>query len=381
MKINKIKITFSVLLVILFISGAYYLKYTWDNTLAEKTNRVILLAQISETSLNGEMLKQLRAIPEDVGTVAYESIKNRLMKLSALESDIKFAYIYTQIEGKIYFMVDSEPANSADYSPPGQELIEANEFTHKPFKDGLTIITPAYSDRWGTWISVLVPMKNSMGVVTSVFGVDYPAAEWKKEAITEIVERSIILFFLFLLLISFYYLINLFSKIRLVNKRESVMRREMETVLDSIPAWVFYKDKNNNFLSVNKTFANAIGKKKEEIEGKSAYNIFSKEQADAYFKDDQEVINSGKSKNDIIESMKSPEGTLWVETDKILLTDVNDKIIGIIGFSVDITARKIAEDVVRTSNQQLERINKLMVGRELEMIKLKKEIADLKNSK
>lgn len=155
-------------------------------------------------------------------------------------------------------------------------------------------------------------------------------------------------------------------------------QKEQQMIIDSIPAWIFYKDDKNNFIRVNKAFADVMQKPREELEGKSCDDLFPKEKAEAYLKDDLEVMASGIPKKNIIESMVSPNGVLWVQTDKIPYKNDEGVIVGVIGFTIDITLRKEAEDETKRHAQELERFNELMIGRELEMVELKKEILRLK---
>ena len=122
-----------------------------------------------------------------------------------------------------------------------------------------------------------------------------------------------------------------------------LQRRELEHVLDSIPALVFFKDTENRFLLVSQALADATGLSKDNIEGKTALKIFP-EQAEAYLQDDLEVINSGIPKRDIIEPFKTVSGSRWVKTDKIPYRDETGSIVGIIGFSTDITDLMKAQD-------------------------------------
>jgi PAS domain S-box-containing protein len=133
---------------------------------------------------------------------------------------------------------------------------------------------------------------------------------------------------------------------------------ELQTIIDSSRAFIFYKDKKNNFLRVNKTFAEILGISQEKLEGMSLFDIFPKEQAEAYWKDDINVIKSGKPKVDIIEPMPHKDGDRYVQTDKIPYRDSNGNIIGIIGFAIDITERKQAEEVLDFTMKELERSNK-----------------------
>ncbi len=122
------------------------------------------------------------------------------------------------------------------------------------------------------------------------------------------------------------------------------MEEELQIILDSVPAWIFFKDKENRFIRVNKAFADVMKMPKEQLEGRSIPDLFPKEQAEAFWKDDMEVINSLESKRNIIEPMSTEGETMWVQTDKIPYLDENGNCIGIIGFTLDITKRKKAEE-------------------------------------
>jgi len=123
-------------------------------------------------------------------------------------------------------------------------------------------------------------------------------------------------------------------------------RRETQTIIDASPIMIFYKDRENRFIHVNKALAESMNLPKEGIEGKTANEVLPN-QATSYLKDDKEVIASGKSKIGIIEPIDSSSGTRWLQTDKIPYRDVDGNIIGIIGFSIDITERKLAEEQIR----------------------------------
>lgn len=132
-------------------------------------------------------------------------------------------------------------------------------------------------------------------------------------------------------------------------------REDLQTILDSSPIMIFLKDRENRFIHVNKTLAKVAGLPKEAIEGKNVMDFFP-DQAQDYWEEDKEVITSGKAKKGIIKLIETPFGPLWVQTDKIPYKDRDGEIIGIIGFSVDITERKLAADRLQTLNNELERL-------------------------
>ena len=133
---------------------------------------------------------------------------------------------------------------------------------------------------------------------------------------------------------------------------------ELLTIMDSVPAWIFYKDTQNHFQRVNKAFAQVMGKSPEQLEGASLFDLYPRAQAEAFWKDDLEVIASGIARRNIVEPMQGGTELRWAQTDKIPYRDAQGKVIGIIGFAMDITERKRAEEALRASVQDLERSNK-----------------------
>ncbi len=139
-------------------------------------------------------------------------------------------------------------------------------------------------------------------------------------------------------------------------KNHKYLASQFESILDHIPGLVFYKDKHNNFIRVNKYVADAYNKDKKELEGVNLLSLYPKDDAEKYYQDDLSVINSGLAKLNIEESWKTPEGIKWVNTSKIPFIDSNGEINGVIGISFDITKKKDAENKLRENEKHLQLI-------------------------
>jgi len=133
-----------------------------------------------------------------------------------------------------------------------------------------------------------------------------------------------------------------FHDITELKRTEEALRKkeeELRVIFDSVPAMIFYKDRENRFIRVNQALANTTGLSREEIEGKTAFELFPVH-AEDYWRDDKEVMSTGVPKTNIIEPVETARGQRWVRTDKIPYRDEDGTIIGIIGFAVDITDLK-----------------------------------------
>ena len=117
-------------------------------------------------------------------------------------------------------------------------------------------------------------------------------------------------------------------------------RAELQLILDASPALIFYKDRQNRLVRVNRAFAESLGVPKEQLEGRSLFDFYPREHAEAFWSDDKEVMASGQPKLDIVERA----GERWMRTDKVPCRDAAGNIVGVIGFAVDITGRVRAEE-------------------------------------
>ena len=140
-------------------------------------------------------------------------------------------------------------------------------------------------------------------------------------------------------------------------KQYKYLSNQLEAILDHIPGLVFYKDKKNNFIRVNKYFAGQQKKDRAELEGKNLTELYTKEVAEKYYQDDLNVINSNAENLNIVEPWETPEGMKWVNTSKIPFIDDTGNTIGIIGISMDITELKRAEEELVLRNKELQKTN------------------------
>lgn len=126
---------------------------------------------------------------------------------------------------------------------------------------------------------------------------------------------------------------------------------ELRVIIDSSRSMIFYKDKANRFIFVNKAFTEITGLPKEEIEGKTAFEVFP-EYAKKYWEDDLEVMEKKREKLNITEPLVTDKGIVWLRSDKFPYTDEQGNVIGVIGFSLDVTEYKQAEEKLRESEER-----------------------------
>ncbi len=130
--------------------------------------------------------------------------------------------------------------------------------------------------------------------------------------------------------------------------------RMFRQVIDSIPARVFWKDQNSVYLGSNLLFARDAGKDDlESLIGNKDQNLAWQKRAKQYRQDDLEIMTTGKPKVNYEELLTLPDGKQsWFKKTKVPLTDIDGRIIGVLGVYDDITEQKVAVENLAESEKR-----------------------------
>jgi PAS domain S-box-containing protein len=269
---------------------------------------------------------ELSQLLESVGIYGLIS-NNYLFELSRVDALTDEHIVFSKFSNNV--LKDPEFELSRVDAPKGKHIV-FSKFSKSVLKDP---------------VSVDIEIPNGKWILSVV-----PKAGWHSSSYA-LLEGLIVLIFSGLL--SFLS----FRHLRKGNELQS-QKNEYEIIFNSAPAFIIYKDRQNNILRVNQAVADSLNLKTVEIEGKHSKEIYP-DHYEKYYSDDLEVIDSGKPKLGIIEPYQLKSGEMkWVQTNKVPYRDKNGNILGVLSFAVDITKQKEAETQALDYSTKLKKANK-----------------------
>jgi len=134
--------------------------------------------------------------------------------------------------------------------------------------------------------------------------------------------------------------------------------QELQMMLDSSPAMIFYKDMSGRYVRVNKLFADTLDLKITSIIGRRDAEL-GWGMTEHGAEDERRVMETGAPILKRSDRMLAAKGTLDITIDRFPYRDIHGAILGVMGFAVDVTeVFRVAEER-RHLEDQLHRAQKM----------------------
>ena len=134
--------------------------------------------------------------------------------------------------------------------------------------------------------------------------------------------------------------------------------RELQIMLDSSPALIFFKDSTGRYIRANRRFADFLNIPINELIGHTHRELFPN-LLTSVFEDDSEVIRTGHPLLQRHGIVASPDGTKSIIIDKIPYKNSQGEVLGIIGFALDVTQQEMTRKEKEELQQKLARSQKM----------------------
>ncbi|MDD2370355.1 MAG: response regulator, partial [Sulfuricurvum sp.] len=343
---------FAYLIIVVLVTAGIY-----------ERERTLKLAQIDTRLLNaiytvdsvfgrGEIDKYTYLNPPTA-----EEFQDMLHRANSLSKELGTTYIYIVVreKEKFYFIISNENIHDREkglgvtfwqhYENPPSELIRAY-LTNRLF------FSPVYSDKWGTFHSVFVPMVSPKGKVY-VVGADIAVEEIHSLLLNVLFKTLIIAVLFLLLLLPAVILLQRYNKTK---EREAInhisflaqqkLQKQLnhqiafeQAMIDTIPYPIFYKGKDCRFLGVNKAYEETFGISRDDLIGKQVLDLeyLPMEDRIEYQAEDERIIRTiGTSHKEMLIPFgdgKNHQTLYWVRG----FSDPEGAPAGLIGAIVDIS--------------------------------------------
>jgi len=262
-------------LMVILLFGVILIVYTAERADVVQREKLLTETRLIKSGIPAGNLQRLNGSESDLASPDYLAVKEELIRARHADPQIRFTYVLGQRPDKtIFFFVDSEPPVSADYSAPGDQYPEASATLLEVFLSGEETTEGPVTDRWGTWVSGIIPLTDApTGTVTAVIGTDVDARDWNMQILIACGPAIIGTLLMILLVLIFFYVLDR-------NERELQAREESEAVVreseerfrmlfleNPSPIFIF-EIPSGSVVCANKKFVSFMGLPKDEIIGK-----------------------------------------------------------------------------------------------------------------
>jgi PAS domain S-box-containing protein len=162
---------------------------------------------------------------------------------------------------------------------------------------------------------------------------------------------------------------------------DEMLRREKdfaESLIETAPAIILALDVQGRIVRFNPYMEEISGYRLEDVQGKDWFSAFLPERDQARFRELFLKAISGIKTHGNVNPIITKDGReREIEWYDKTLRDAYGSTSGLLSVGLDITARKREEGELKKKNQELERFNRLAVGREMRMLELKQKVNEL----
>ncbi|MGA2914021.1 MAG: PAS domain S-box protein [Methanoregula sp.] len=273
--------------IVILASGLVLTLLTVQQEDSLQRTDLLTKTHLLQADISTEYVKGLSGSESDLESPYYLILKDQLIKIRSDDPEIRFIYFMGQrSDGTVFFYVDSEPPESPDYSPPGQVYSEASATLLNTFSSGQETTEGPVTDRWGTWVSSLVPVRDTTtGKVIAVLGTDIDARNWNIQIIKASAPSVIAVLLLVFFLLIFVYIQQRNERERQILTASEAAIRQSEsryrTVFENTGTAMVIIEEDTTIGFANKEFFRLTGYSQDDIDKGKSWTEF-------VFKDDLE---------------------------------------------------------------------------------------------
>ncbi|MFA5025279.1 MAG: PAS domain S-box protein [Candidatus Shapirobacteria bacterium] len=369
--------------VVLLLAGVFLIWLRYKQYRDDRGHELLSFVQMVKAAVNSDRVASLKGNNSDLENIDYIRLKEQFSLIVNSSKSIRYLYLMgfdiTRYSDKMFFLIDSQPekikevkTDPSDLARPGEIYDETDDEMLDLYKYGGELITlEPETDKWGSFVSALVPItERGTGKVLAIVGADFEVDSRPVEMVKVLWIDVLVL--VLILLLELIFFTNLKDR-----KRIDENSGWMVSILKYSGDAIYSFDVDGTILSWNLGAKNIFGYAEEEIIGKNIDVLIPK---DLKWEKQNNIIiaKQGKNVSELKTQRLNKEGALIDVS--LNVSPIFNKFLEVTGISViarDVRNEQREKVEMEEKNMEMEKLNKLMVGREIKMIELKKRVEDL----
>jgi two-component system, sensor histidine kinase and response regulator len=283
---------------------------------------------MNEKEQNVVLTERIKELEAELGTAKAQinSIINNLPFISWIK-DTEGKYLYVNepfLISKNKQLSDVIGKSGDDFLKPDDRLKERNEDQQITESGRKLLFTNKVDDRW--FETYKTPIKDQDGRIIGIVGLQKDISEIRKAVENLNTERDL-----------------------------------LQALMDNFPHTIYFKDEQSRFTRINKAQAALLGlESPDDAIGKTDFDFFTRHHAQEAFKDEQKIMTTGEQLIGKVERIRNGQGKFrWVSATKIPIRNYGGTISGLVGISIDVTEKYLAEQKLREARKRAIESDKL----------------------
>ncbi len=335
----------------LLATGALLTWATVEKTDRELREALLEHARLVAHTLNIDRVKALTGSDADLEKPYYLKLKARLAAVKRVGEKYRFVYVMgIRPNGEMFYFVDNEPADSKNYSPPGQLFTDTSVALHNALVSGMEGVEGPITGRRGTWVSAVVPLTDPAGGgIIAALGMDVEAGTWRRDVFSAAAGPTLLTLLALVLLALSLLLAR--SRHRILIHQESLRKSEEEQrqITEAVKDYVYSVRTENGkpvAITYGPGFFVVTGYQEKEFGTEPGLWLAIVHPEDrAQVVAQSRLAVAGQSTAPLAHRMLHKNGEVrWVTNTLACRRDRNGAVLGYDGLVYDITDRKHAED-------------------------------------
>jgi PAS domain S-box-containing protein len=362
--------------VVVLVVGLVFINFA--ARIQAENNREALLqrAKTAAAALDPDMVTKLEGALPDMVKPEYAKVRKLLLAVRQSNPDTRLVRLFVAHGSRVVLLATSAPENAPEFAPPGQTYEEASFKMRRALRISNAFVEGPLEDKWGLWMSGFAPVGHiTRTTPVALLCLDVSIGTWRASIFPHRLATLGLMLFVNLLLLALFTVLQISREsAQVIADTESRFRALFENAPEA--ALVVAVD-SGRILDMNPFVCRLLGYTQEELRNRTVFELTVK---------DPDVLRRQLALAHESASPLTTESAYRCKDGRIVTVEITQTAFNfhaqqaVLAYVRDITGRRESEERLRKSMKELERFNRLMVGREQRVIELKQEVNALRSA-